>query len=523
MNDETLDLFSYFEKEGKEEQEKEEKNPPSSEKKTSPPSEKEVPSEKPAGGMVPLEVPSTEKKMGVKKKTSRSSQKEEPSLSSDEPLLDPEEKGPPVLTISQLTHQIRNTLEGQFARVWVCGEITNLSRPKSGHFYFSLKDDQAQISAVIWRTLAKTLTFNLEDGMEVLVLGRITVYPGRGNYQIIPEKIEPKGIGALQLAFEQMKKKLELEGLFDPARKRPIPSLPHRIGIVTSPSGAAIRDMLKIIYGRLPYVSVLIYPTKVQGEGAAIEIAEGIRVLNTIEDIDVIIIGRGGGSLEDLWAFNEEVVARAIFNSRLPIISAVGHEVDISISDLVADLRAPTPTAAGETVVPKYDMLIRDLEDQKERILRALQNVVSFHKARLDGLKNSYVFRRPEEMVLNLERKTDEMVERLFRPLPEIMERWRERLSDKKDRLFQGVQKDLIFFKERLRAIAGTLDALSPLKILERGYSITLDQKDIPLKKLEDLAPGDMVTTLLKDGKILSRIEEIQIQERKKENGNPKK
>lgn len=276
-----------------------------------------------------------------------------------------------ILTISEITRRIRGSLEQEFFHVWVVGEISNMKRPISGHVYLTLKDADAQLQTVMFRSVASSVKFELKDGMEVLVFGSVTVYESRGQYQLIIEAIEPKGMGALQLAFLQLKERLGKEGLFDLAHKKALPLFPGKIAIVTSLTGAAIRDIIQVIHRRFAKVKILIYPVKVQGEGAAQEIAQAISDLNTIPDIDVMIVGRGGGSLEDLWAFNEEVVARSIYASKIPVISAVGHEIDITISDLVADKRALTPTEAGELVVPCYDQVSDSLEKIKTRLVQA--------------------------------------------------------------------------------------------------------------------------------------------------------
>jgi len=266
-----------------------------------------------------------------------------------------------VLTVTELTTQIRLSLEQAFPELWVQGEVSNLRTPSSGHLYFTLKDQTSQIRAVLFRGVANQLRFALRDGLQVIVRGRLNVYEVRGDYQIILEYLEPKGIGALQLAFEQLKEKLEREGLFDSARKRPLPFFPRKVGIVTSPSGAAIQDMLTVMKRRCPVLSVLIYPVAVQGEGAAEQIAEAIAILGRRRDVEVIIVGRGGGSLEDLWCFNEEIVVRAIAESKVPVVSAVGHEIDFTLADFAADYRAPTPSAAAEVVSPVLGDLIESI------------------------------------------------------------------------------------------------------------------------------------------------------------------
>ncbi|MBN1587017.1 MAG: exodeoxyribonuclease VII large subunit, partial [Candidatus Omnitrophica bacterium] len=260
----------------------------------------------------------------------------------------PEQSRP--LTVSELTRQVKQLLEEIYPRVWVVGEISNLRTPASGHMYFTLKDEGAELACVFFKFASQRLKFKLEDGLQVVLRGSVTVYERQGKYQLKVDTAEPKGAGALQLAFEQLKKKLAAEGLFDPEHKKPVPWLPKRIGVVTSPTGAAIRDILHVLARRMPGMDVLIAPVRVQGEEAAPEIAAAIRVMNALKNVDVLIVGRGGGSLEDLWCFNEEIVARAIYESELPVISAVGHEIDWTIADMVADVRAPTPSAAAEIV-----------------------------------------------------------------------------------------------------------------------------------------------------------------------------
>jgi exodeoxyribonuclease VII large subunit len=293
---------------------------------------------------------------------------------------------PNILTVSALNQIIRFRLEEVFTEVWVEGEISNLRVPSSGHCYFTLKDEASQIRGVIFRSTGSRLKFTPEDGLHVLCRARLTVYEPRGEYQLLVEKLEPRGIGALQLAFEQLKEKLRKEGLFDPVRKRPLPAMPKRIGVVTSPTGAAIRDILKVLHGRFADVSVLIHPVPVQGEGAAAAIAGAIRELNDRKDTDVLIVGRGGGSLEDLWAFNEEVVARAIADSGIPVISAVGHEIDYTISDWVADVRAPTPSAAAEMVIERKTDLLRRVSVAADRMAAAV-------KARLESVRTALQYR----------------------------------------------------------------------------------------------------------------------------------
>jgi len=388
-------------------------------------------------------------------------------------------------TVSEITRGIRTSLEHKFSNIDVLGEISNVRKPSSGHIYLTLKDKNSQLQAVVFRNSASRIKFELKDGMEVVSFGSVTVYEPRGQYQLIINKIEPKGIGALQLAFQQLKEKLEKEGLFDHAHKKDIPFIPKKIGIVTSPTGAAIKDILNIIDRRFANVEILIYPVKVQGEGAAQEIAEAITELNNYSDIDVIISGRGGGSLEDLWAFNEEIVARSIYNSKIPVISAVGHEIDLTIADLVADKRALTPSEAGELVVPRKDLLIEKTEKFKTKLLQSLTGKLRLSKEKLDRIANSYAIRQPFDK----------------------FNRWQQKLDDLSQRLNLNITHALNSEREKLSGIAGKLESLSPLNVLKRGYTITTKQEDNKsLRYITDLSKGDKIKTNLSRGSIISEI-----------------
>ena len=403
-----------------------------------------------------------------------------------EPFEDfPEEINEKYFTVSEITRGIRTSLEHKFSNIGVLGEISNVRKPSSGHVYLTLKDKNSQLQAVVFRNTASRIKFELKDGMEVISFGSITVYEQRGQYQLIINKIEPKGIGALQLAFQQLKEKLEKEGLFDYSHKKTIPFIPQKIGIVTSPTGAAIKDILNIIDRRFANVEILIYPVKVQGEGAAQEIAEAITELNNYSDIDVIITGRGGGSLEDLWAFNEEIVARSIYNSRIPIISAVGHEIDLTIADLVADKRALTPSEAGELVVPRKDLLIEKIEKYKARLLQSLTGKLRLSKEKLVRIANSYAMKQPFQR----------------------LNRWQQRLDEFAQRLNLNITHALNTEREKLSGIAGKLESLSPLNVLKRGYAITTRLEDNKsLRDIIDLSKGDKIKTNLSKGSIISEI-----------------
>ena len=393
------------------------------------------------------------------------------------------EKVEKFFTVSQITRKIRASLEHNFSNISILGEISNVRTPGSGHVYLTLKDKSSQLQAVVFRNIANKIKFELKDGMEVISFGSVTVYEPRGQYQLIINKIEPKGIGALQLAFQQLKEKLVKEGLFDQAHKKPIPFIPQKIGVVTSPTGAAIKDILNIIDRRFANIEILIYPVKVQGEGAAQEIAEAITELNALTDINVIIAGRGGGSLEDLWAFNEEVVARSIYNSRIPVISAVGHEIDLTIADLVADKRALTPSEAGELVVPRKDLLLDMLEKLNTRLLQSLTGKLRLSKERLVRVANSYVMRQPFDR----------------------LRRWQQRLDEFAQRLYINITHALNTEREKLSGIAGKLESLSPLNVLKRGYTITTRLEDNKsLREAKGLNKGDKIKTNFSKGSVIS-------------------
>ena len=434
-----------------------------------------------------------------------------------------------ILTVSELTREIKDLLEMTFSDLWVEGEISNLRVPPSGHTYFTLKDDLSQIHAVLFKSQARRLRFDPEDGLQVICRGRLSLYEKRGEYQLILEAMEPKGIGALQLAFLQLKERLEKEGLFDVGRKRPLPMLPRKIGIVTSPTGAVIRDMLHIIDRRFENVHILLYPVRVQGEGASAEIAEGIDYLNQQGEVDVIIVGRGGGSLEDLWAFNEEVVARAIYRSRVPVISAVGHETDYTISDFVADLRAPTPSAAAELVVREkretkntiHSLTIR-LENQMLQTVQEVRTHLS-HLRRIMGDPK----RRIEEHLLRVDERVNRMVlvtswtlkrdreqylrhrSNLFLRNPrQRIQNVRLLLSQKQKDLAQNVKHGIEIQKKRLEGMLGKLDSLSPLAILKRGYSITRKTPSLQIvRSASQVREGERVEVKLHEGTLLCGVE----------------
>jgi exodeoxyribonuclease VII large subunit len=395
-----------------------------------------------------------------------------------------------VLSVWELTSQIKDLLETSFPTVWVAGEISNFSRPSSGHCYLTLKDDRAQLRAAIWRSTAARLRFDLHDGLEVICRGHVDVYAPRGSYQLIIEQIQPKGLGALELALRQLRERLSREGLFAADRKRPLPRFVRRIAVVTSPTGAAIRDFLQVLGRRWRGADVLIVPSRVQGEGAAQEIAAAIGQVNRLAyPVDCLVVTRGGGSLEDLWAFNEEVVVRAIFASRVPVISAVGHEIDVTLSDLVADVRALTPSEAAELVAPAADELTAGLRQYQRRLLTALRMRAAAARSRLDALARHQVFRRPSQRVHDLARRLDEAESRLGRAI-----RGRLRLA-----------------RQEADRAASQLQSLSPLAVLGRGYSLTQRTADgRVIRHAAELAPGEQITTRFAAGKATSRVEQIE-------------
>ncbi len=384
-----------------------------------------------------------------------------------------------ILSVYELTRRIKSVLESDFKAVTVTGEISNLKRHSSGHIYFTIKDEKASISATIWRSRAAYLTFTPQEGMKVIARGSITVYEVQGKYQLDVVSLKPLGIGELQIAFEKLKQKLAAEGLFDPQHKKNLPEYPERIGIVTSPTGAAIQDIINIISRRFPSVEIILYPVKVQGAGAAEEIAEAIFDFNKFGKVDVLIVGRGGGSIEDLWAFNEELVARAIFNSKIPIISAIGHEIDFTIADFVSDLRAPTPSAAAELVVRDRYELIDNIRNFLYTMQQSLINKVDDNRSYIAGLVSSYAFNNPIDKVRQFSQRIDEL----------------ERLLN-----ISFIHK----FKSTKQYIAGLSDrmnSLNPKNVLKRGYAIVYKNYHI-VESSCNLTLADDINIKFKDGNV---------------------
>ncbi len=438
-----------------------------------------------------------------------------------------------VCTVSELVLRIKETLEDRFPAVWVEGEISNLRIPSSGHVYFTLKDDGAQLRCVLFRSRGRRVAFQPEDGMQVLAFGGLDVYAARGEYQLIVELLEPKGVGALQLAFEQLKRKLEAEGLFEAGRKRALPPFPRTIGIVTSPTGAAIRDMLHVIGRRFADLRVLITPVRVQGEEAPGEIVRALRDLQEVPDLDVVIVGRGGGSIEDLWAFNDERVARAISACRVPVISAVGHETDFTIADFVADLRAPTPSAAAEVVVREKLHVIRALCDMYDTLKQAMAARLARERQRMDSLGRRRVLTDAARALRDWHRRLDELSTRLALGVRANRRLGEHRLSlarnalrslnpvariangtvvlaQLRGRLASAGANRAKTARHRLDAAVGQLDSLSPLAVLGRGYSLTrLLPSGAIVRSAAQTRPGDAIEILLGEGALDARVERL--------------
>ncbi|NLJ84416.1 MAG: exodeoxyribonuclease VII large subunit [Halanaerobiaceae bacterium] len=390
-----------------------------------------------------------------------------------------------IFTVTEITKYLKDILaqDPLVNDIWISGEISNFHHHSSGHMYFTLKDQNSAISAIMFKGYNSQLKFQLEDGLKVIAHGYISIYEPRGTYQFYIDSMEPAGKGALYLAFEQLKEKLEKEGLFDPVHKNKIPLLPKKIGIVTSPTGAAIRDILSVIQRRFPNISLLIVPTLVQGEMACEQLVKGIEYLNSRGDIDLIILSRGGGSIEDLWPFNEENLARAIYNSSVPVISGIGHETDFTIADFVADLRAPTPSAAAELAISSRLELEKRIENSRERLSYAIGNKIREYRKRLEGLMERRVFARPEELFSK-----------------EI-----QQLDDLSRRLEWSMEKELNSRKEEFQFLNGKLESLSPLKTLARGYSISSLQGKI-IDSIDEVEIGQEIQIRVKDGQIKGKV-----------------
>ncbi len=392
----------------------------------------------------------------------------------------------PVISVSDLVNAFKEVVETALPPCSVEGEISNCRKSPSGHWYLTLKDEHAEISAVIWRSAAQRIRFEPKDGMKCLATGSLQVYVARGTCQFVIAKLMPQGVGELEMAFRQLRDKLSAEGLFDESRKRPIPGIPRRIALVTSPSSAAVRDMVQVITRRWPSARIVIVPVRVQGEGAAEDIARGLRLVHRIPDVDVVITGRGGGSLEDLWCFNTEIVARAIAACRLPVIAAVGHEIDVSIADLVADRRALTPSEAGELVVPSATDLRDALRHIADRMRQTLRDRLERMRLKLSAIEARSVIQRPMTLVDQRRMDLDVCGERATRAIQLMTERRRRELG----------------------SVAASLQALSPLQVLARGYSLTQRYDGTIVRNANDVSTGDVLRTQLAGGVIFSKVSE---------------
>jgi len=390
-----------------------------------------------------------------------------------------------ILSVTELTRRVTDAIEERIGAVWVQGEVSNVSKSVSSHVYLTLKDEHSELRGVIWRSAAGRIGFIPADGEQVLAFGRMTVYGPRGTYQIIIERAEPIGTGALQRALEELKRRLAAEGLFDEAHKKPIPSFPAAVGVVTSSTGAALRDILKVMGRRWPAARVVVSPTRVQGEEAPAEIVEAIRRLERRGEVDVMIVGRGGGSIEDLWAFNDESVARAIFACTVPVVSAVGHEVDFTMADLVADLRAPTPSAAAERVVPDRAELSARAAELARRLPQALSDLIVAARDGLDRMVGRPVMLRPLELVTAPQQRVDELAQRLA----------------------SSARAQTKLLEERLGGAAARLEGLSPLRVLGRGYSLTTREGEgVPITDASDVSNDEAIVTRFAKGRLRSRV-----------------
>jgi exodeoxyribonuclease VII large subunit len=418
-----------------------------------------------------------------------------------------------IYTVSEITGIIKSRLEGLFPKLWIEGEISNFHRHQSGHLYFTLKDDKAQLKGVMFRSGAQKVAFELKNGLQIVCRGRLNVYVPRGDYQLMIDLIEPKGKGALQLAFEQLKEKLSKEGLFDPSIKKKIPMLPKKIGIVTSPRGAAIVDILRTMERRFVKTHVIVYPAKVQGEGAAEEIVEGIEFMSRYPGLDVLIVGRGGGSIEDLWAFNEEKVARAIFRCPIPVISAVGHEIDFTIADFVADIRASTPSAAAEMVLEKEQSFYERIDNLESRMQHLLRYAVQERRNEVLSLIHHQAFQNFKMKLFNLAQSIDDLQTRALNRMKDIRQ---ELLLDKSRTLVLQERIIGVFKNDVQKRLSGwekltaALNSFSPLSILQKGYALCWNMKDGSLvKEAGSVGQGDEVAVSFAKGELSCLVSRV--------------
>lgn len=434
-----------------------------------------------------------------------------------------------IYSVSQLNSAARQMLEGNFSQIWLTGEISNFTQPVSGHWYLTLKDENAQVRCAMFRMKNLRVAFRPQNGMQVLVRANVSLYEPRGDYQLIIDSMLPAGEGLLQQQFEALKMKLAAEGLFAQNLKKNLPHFSKAVGIITSSTGAALQDILHILARRDPSLKVVIYPTAVQGKEATAEIVQMIELANVRQEVDVLIVGRGGGSLEDLWCFNEEEVARAIFRSTLPIISAVGHETDVTIADFVADLRAPTPSAAAELVSRNQDELLQQLRHQQQRLDMAFDRLFTRKSQRLKQLTLRLHNQHPQNQLRAQQAKNEQLAHRLQlamlrqfentqqkftalsvrlkqNPLPYRIQRHQQHLEQLQVRLNFCVNRQVTERQNKLATLCGKLDGLSPLKVLARGYSIAENPQGKAIVSVKDVNQGDFITTQVADGKIVSKV-----------------
>ncbi|HPW17150.1 MAG TPA: exodeoxyribonuclease VII large subunit [Candidatus Aminicenantes bacterium] len=418
-----------------------------------------------------------------------------------------------VYTVSEVTEIVKTALEAALPQVWVEGEVSGFKRASSGHVFFSLKDEKAVIKAVMWQSTARKVAFDLKDGLQVVCRGKVSVYEPRGDYQLYVDHVEPKGKGALQLRFEQLREKLRAEGLFDGARKRKLPLRPRTIGVVTSPTGAALRDILRVLERRYARLRVVIYPARVQGEGAAAEIVEGIDALAARPGIDVLIVGRGGGSIEDLWAFNEEPVARAIARSKVPVISAVGHEVDFTIADFVADVRASTPSAAAEMVIETETAFAERIDALRRRVAELARYGLRDRRADVDDLARNRIFQNFQVRLANLGRRVDELETRGRNVVRAERQRIAERIGAARlasERLKNAGRRAVAEGRAAWERLGAALDALSPLAPLKKGYAVVWKEGGLrAASRIQDIAPGETVEVAFLKGAFGARVETV--------------
>ena len=418
-----------------------------------------------------------------------------------------------IYTVSEVTRMVKLELESSFPLLWVEGEISNFHRHHSGHLYFTLKDESSQIRTVMFRSEARQVPFELKDGLQVVSKGRINVYEPRGEYQLVVEVIEPKGKGALQLAFEQLKERLQKEGLFDPGIKKKLPLLPKKVGVVTSPRGAAIVDILRTLERRFARLYILIYPVKVQGEGAADEIVEGIDYLGRLPDIDVIIVGRGGGSIEDLWAFNEEKVARSIFRCPVPVISAVGHEVDFTIADFVADIRASTPSVAAEMVIEKEQSFEERIENLEKRMVNSQKYFLQERKHEVSSLSQHRAFQNMKIKLLNLEQRVDDLEMRAWHTIKNTQQKIAEDKSRAvllEEKMRSTLKGMLQHFQANWEKLSAQLHNLSPLNILKKGYALCWkDGGHLLIRCIDEVEKNKELTVSFYKGEFTCQVKKI--------------